>query len=395
MFAQTSLALPLLAAAGAAALAALAIVLTKDWHGRLSMDSSEGVQKFHTAPTPRVGGLALMAGILAALPFLGGETFRIVAMVAGCAIFAFAAGLVEDITKSVSPRNRLIAALVSGLAFVCISGAVWPLVSPFVPDGAGTVVTWSMICLAGAAIAFALAGVTNAVNIIDGFHGLAAGTLIIMLLTIGFLAASEGDAALTGAAFVFAAAVFGFMLVNFPSGHLFFGDAGAYAAGLVVGALAVLLAARTDISAFVAILVLAYPVWETIFSIHRKTKRPGHSPSQPDGVHMHMLVSRRYARFIAWGLDRPDLRNAITGALMWPFSIVATVMAVFAQGTSIGGAIGILVFGLFYGRVYRVVSLQRPSFLQARAAAWGWDEAARYRRRSAAPAADLSAKEAS
>ena len=39
------------------------IVLTKSWHGTLSMDATEGIQKFHSTPTPRIGGLAILAAL--------------------------------------------------------------------------------------------------------------------------------------------------------------------------------------------------------------------------------------------------------------------------------------------------------------------------------------------
>lgn len=363
----------------AAWLAAHVIVVTQNWHGRLSMDSEVGVQKFHTRPTPRVGGVALMMGLGISLLTLEGEVFSIMGLLLVCSSFSFAAGLIEDVSKSVRPRYRLLAALISGLVFVLFSGSLQPLASPLVPAGSAGWVGWMIYGLGGAGIAFGLAGTTNAINIIDGFHGLASGTLIIISLTIAGLAFVEGDAALVSVSLVFAAAVAGFMVVNFPNGHLFLGDAGAYTAGFIVGALAVLLAARTDVSAFVSILIMAYPVYETLFSIRRKSRRIGHTPSQPDSVHLHMLVSRRYARFIAYGIDRPDLRNAITGVLMWPFSIIASILAVFAQGTSVGGVLGLAVFALFYGRIYKLVSLQRPSFMQKKARAWGWDESERFK----------------
>ena len=54
-----------LIAAIASFLTCLLLVGTKKWHGAFSMDSSTGVQKFHTAPTPRIAGIALVVGVLA------------------------------------------------------------------------------------------------------------------------------------------------------------------------------------------------------------------------------------------------------------------------------------------------------------------------------------------
>lgn len=358
------------------------IVATKAWHGCLSMDSSDGIQKVHKAPTPRIGGISIFAGSLAALPLLQGEALRLMLVILACGAFAFGGGLVEDLTKKVSPRMRLLLALVSGLLFTTFSGTLIPLSEPLAPDGAGEWVEWFTMGMGIFGITVGLAGTTNALNIIDGFHGLASGSMVIMSLAIAFLAHGEGDTALAGVAIVFACVILGFMMMNFPGGFLFLGDAGAYLGGFFIGAMAVFLAARTDISAFVTILVMAHPIYETLFSMMRKSKRKGHSPMQPDGVHLHQLVSRRYARFIAYGLDRPNIRNPLTGALMWPFSIIAAVLAVFAQGEHIGGILGLLIFAVFYGRIYKLASLRAKSFMDPLAKKWGWDEAERYRKHS-------------
>ncbi|MDX5278316.1 glycosyl transferase 4 family protein, partial [Salmonella enterica subsp. enterica serovar Weltevreden] len=50
------------------------LVCTKQWHGAFSMDQAKGIQKFHTMPTPRIGGVALLAGALATWLALPGYT---------------------------------------------------------------------------------------------------------------------------------------------------------------------------------------------------------------------------------------------------------------------------------------------------------------------------------
>jgi len=384
------MALPPLIAFSTSFLVALLVVRTARWHQRFSMDSLEGVQKFHTRPTPRIGGVALLAGCLAALPAAAPGSASLLALVLACGSVAFLAGFAEDLSKSVSPAWRLAAALVSGALLVAFSDVVTPLLDPLLPAGTPAWLARALFALAGLGIAVALAGTTNAVNIIDGFHGLAAGSVIIMSLTIAALASMEGDAALAGAALLFAASVAGFMMVNFPGGYLFLGDAGAYLAGFILGALAVLLAARTDVSAFVSILVIAYPVYETLFSMVRKWRRPGYSPAHPDRVHLHMLVSRHFARFVAYGLDRPEIRNPLTGVMMWPFSLVASLLALCARGTNAGGILGLVIFALFYGRIYRITSLQSRSFLWPLTERLGWDETERFRRRTGKPGIDPS-----
>jgi len=75
--------------------------------------------------------------------------------------------------------------------------------------------------------AFAVGGVANAVNIIDGFNGLATGAVVIMLGAMGLIALNVGDAPLAAVCFVLAAGAVGFGAVNWPYGNIFLGDGGA------------------------------------------------------------------------------------------------------------------------------------------------------------------------
>lgn len=342
------------------------------------MDSDEGVQKNHERPTPRVGGIAIAIGLLAGFLFLPGPERSVAGLILVAALPALLIGVIEDITKTVPPRVRLMAALLSGGILLGIGNVLAPLAIPLTPDTAGPGLAWAIYIMGGFGIVVGLAGTTNAMNIIDGYHGLAAGSVLIMCAALAGLSALEGDWSLVGVIAMVAATVSGFFIVNFPRGYLFLGDGGAYLSGFVVGSLALLVAVRTDVSAFVTILVMAHPIYETLFSMFRKSRRPGYSPMQPDRVHLHNLVSRRFARFIAYGLEKPDLRNPLTGVLMWPFSIIAACLAILAQGTNIGGLIGLLVFGFFYARIYKLTSLQSQSYLQPYSRRWGWDETSRF-----------------
>lgn len=93
-----------LIAAIASFLTCLLLVGTKKWHGAFSMDSSTGVQKFHTAPTPRIAGIALVVGVLAGYAFsshspAATEKRQILSAILMAGMPAFIFGLLEDITK--------------------------------------------------------------------------------------------------------------------------------------------------------------------------------------------------------------------------------------------------------------------------------------------------------
>ena len=144
---------------------------------------------------------------------------------------------------------------------------------------------------------FAMGGVANAINIIDGFNGLAAGSLHDHARGLRLRGAPGRRRPGVRAGHALRALVLGFFLVNFPLGKIFLGDGGAYFAGFLLAALGVLLPTRNpETSAWTAILICAYPVIETLASMRRKARRNGHSVGQPDRVHFHMLAHRRYAR---------------------------------------------------------------------------------------------------
>lgn len=355
------------------------ILATRGWHGRFSMDAEAKVQKTHLRPTPRIGGVALVAGVLAGACLLPTGASQLTWVLIGSMIPVFVAGLVEDLTRRVSPARRLAAALISGLVLVVSSGWLTPLVEPWIA-GASPAFVGAGYLLGGILVAVGLAGAANAVNIIDGFNGLAGGSVIIMAATLATLAAMHGDQEIMLSAIVLGAAMAGFMVLNWPSGGLFLGDAGAYGAGFITAGLAFALAARTEVPMFVAMLLMAHPLYETLFSIYRKRRRNGQSPTAPDCLHLHHLVSRRFGRFLAFGLDHPEWRNPITGALMWAFSLLAASLSLWARGSNIAGVIGLVIFALIYGSFYKLGSLQRPARFAAWARKRGWDEGERYRR---------------
>lgn len=96
-------------------LASLALVLTQRWHGRFSLDGAVGVQKMHTQPTPRVGGVAIVLGLLAAYSLAAKDVQAILGPMLLASIPAFAAGLLEDVTKKVGVLPRLLATMLSGV----------------------------------------------------------------------------------------------------------------------------------------------------------------------------------------------------------------------------------------------------------------------------------------
>ena len=141
---------------------------------------------------------------------------------------------------------------------------------------------------------FAVLGVTNAYNIIDGFHGLSSMIGMMTLLALGLVSLEVQDSQIAFLSFSMLAATLGFFIFNFPKGLIFLGDGGAYLIGFWIAVLSVMICSNhQEISPWFALLVNAYPICETIFSIYRRKLQKRKNAGHPDGIHLHSRIFRR------------------------------------------------------------------------------------------------------
>jgi UDP-N-acetylmuramyl pentapeptide phosphotransferase/UDP-N-acetylglucosamine-1-phosphate transferase len=336
-------------------LIAVVLVLTKTRHGHLTFDNHPGVQKLHTVATPRIGGLALFGGTVVGGLTLPPDEQELWWLIGLSAMPAFVFGLLEDITKTVGVKTRLVATIGAGLIFCVLTG--YRITEVHVP-GFDWLLEFTAISVLFTAMA--IGGIANATNIIDGVNGLASGTSIIILTGLGIVAWQVGDLQLLGVCLISIGALAGFFLLNFPMGKIFLGDAGAYATGFVLAVVCVALPARNaELSPLIGLLALSYPVTETMVSIHRRLKRTGTHPGQPDRLHLHSLVYRHQAlRFARW-IGLPHLRNAITGLMLLALPLTSSVLVVAFADHTPAIVVGISFVALIYLALYRRVALLR------------------------------------
>lgn len=259
------------------------LVFTKRWHGALTMDFTDGVQKFHTAPTPRIGGIPVVLALVIAWGQAPEDVKDMLAPILFAGLPAFLFGLAEDITKRVGVTQRLLATIASGLLAWWITGYSLSRVDIWGVDWFLQFAVVSVVFTA-----FAVGGIANSINIIDGFNGLASSMSIFAFLGFGMIAWQVGDPSLAGVSLVLAACVCGFFWVNWPLGKIFLGDGGSYFIGFNLAWVAVLLIERnTGVSAFTALVVCAHPLTEVLFSIYRRHYKDMH-PGHPDKLHFHI-----------------------------------------------------------------------------------------------------------
>lgn len=246
---------------------------------RLFLDDQEKRQKVHTRIVPRIGGL----GILLASALVIDDPFGRKLLIA--AIPAFLAGFFEDLISGISPKIRLGVIMLSGVLAIGLLGSV-------VNDFEFALIPWPVAALFTLIM---IAGITNAINIIDGLNGLASGFSILVLVFFSIAAYTVGDAELAVLFCKIGLATLAFFLLNFPRPYIFLGDSGAYFLGftLVVSGIA-LISRNPAISSYFPFLMLFYPVWEVLFSMHRRYRK-GVSVMSPDRLHFHTLLFKRTA----------------------------------------------------------------------------------------------------
>jgi UDP-N-acetylmuramyl pentapeptide phosphotransferase/UDP-N-acetylglucosamine-1-phosphate transferase len=352
----------------AALVASLLLIRAAHVRDGQAMDKElDGPQKFHAVPVPRTGGLAITWGVAAALGVLtvtNQQDLRAAWWLMVCAAPAFAFGLAEDLLKRIGPLPRLLATMASALLACWLLGAV--IVETGIP-----LLDWvvSFSVFAVALSVFAVAGIANAVNIIDGFNGLASMCAVIMLAALAYVAYQVGDPLVMTMALAGVGATLGFFVWNFPAGLIFLGDGGAYFLGFWFAELALLLLVRNpgEVSPLCPLLICIYPVFETLFSIYRRRRR-GSSPGQPDGIHLHSLIYRRVLR---WAIrDRSTRamtrRNSMTSPYLWFLCMLGVIPAMLFWNDTPLIMAALAGFIVFYLALYwRIVRFRSPGWLHA------------------------------
>jgi UDP-GlcNAc:undecaprenyl-phosphate GlcNAc-1-phosphate transferase len=346
-------------------IATLLIIRFKHLHGQFSGDSDlSGPQKFHAESVPRIGGLSIAIGILASVlvSLQSSEAFSLKIILLLCALPVFAIGLTEDITKKIGVKVRLLFTAVAALLAVHYLGAhVIKL------DIVGIDYLLSFPVVAILFTVFAITGLANAYNIIDGFNGLSSMVGIITLLGLAYMSYLFQDFAILNLSLIMVGAILGFFIWNYPRGLIFLGDGGAYLIGFWVAVLSVLLVIRhPNISPWFALLINAYPVLETLFTIYRRKIHQGKSPGLPDGIHFHTLIYRRILNYTAVKTNLDLLNaNAKTAPYLWLLSTFAITPALlFWNSTAI--LVGfMIIFSVSYVWLYtKIVRFKTPAWMR-------------------------------
>ncbi len=266
------------------------------WSRRLQLyDQPDGERKVHNTPTPRTGGIAIAIGIL--VPLIGlalyGNDFsetmqrdqqRLVAFLGGFAAI-LALGVYDDI-KGVGAWGKLGVQALVGLV-LWQSDLRVDHFSLF--DHPYHIGLWSLPLTI-----LWVAGFANAMNLIDGLDGLAAGVAVFASVALFGIAQIDAVPMLQLIAAVTGGAALGFLLFNFSPALIFMGDSGSMTLGYVFAVAGLWSASRraSALALVLPLLALGLPLADTAIAFVRRALS-GKSPFQSDRLHIHhRLVAR-------------------------------------------------------------------------------------------------------
>lgn len=246
---------------------------------RWLMVDKPGVRKVHSVPVPRVGGVAMAAGVfIAALVTIDLQTQDRWFLAAAGVLVLF--GALDD-RFDLDYRIKLIGQLLA-VGIAVTAGDVQ--VRTITLDDTVVLPQWISLPLT---VVF-LVGVTNAINLADGLDGLAGGTTFLCLCAVALLSSVGDQGAGTALSLAFAGAVLGFLRFNTYPASVFMGDAGSQVLGFAIGVFSVRATqgAASQVSAAIPVLLLALPILDTLsVMVQRISER--RSPFSADKNHIH------------------------------------------------------------------------------------------------------------
>lgn len=275
------------------------------------IDRPKDARRVHKNPTPRFGGMSIFLGSMVAMTIPAQMNHKImVAMLGG--MLMYVVGILDDM-YDLKPVIKFlgqvaVASLVyfMGIRISFISNyfgmtATGPHANVILSEGVGYIITVLWIV-----------GITNAVNLMDGLDGLAAGSVAIMSLSLAYIAyihgARLGSMPVCVALVAVAGGCIGFLPYNFSPAKTFMGDGGALYLGYMIAVLSVIspLKRATVVGALIPMLTLAVPIFDTLFAMLRRTLRHQSIMAADKGhLHHHLMAAgfgQRRSVLIMYGI---------------------------------------------------------------------------------------------
>ena len=239
------------------------------------IDKPKDERRVHKKPIPRFGGMGIFMGSMAGLMIPVGMNEKIaIAMLGGLLMYTL--GVVDDI-YDIKPLVKFGGQVFIASVVYALGIRITFISNYFGAAGADSNANLLLSTGVGYLITvFWIVGITNAVNLMDGLDGLAAGSTAIMALSLAYVAyihgARLGSMPVCIALVAVAGGCLGFLPYNFSPAKTFMGDGGALYLGYMIAVLSVIspLKQATVVGAIIPMLTLAVPIFDTAFAMLRR-----------------------------------------------------------------------------------------------------------------------------
>ena len=275
------------------------------------IDTPKDARRVHKKPIPRFGGMSIFLGSMTAMIIPAGMNANIkTAMIGGALMYLL--GIIDDI-KDIKPLVKF-----GGQVFIASLVYAMGIRITFISNYFGAAVTdahANVILSAGVSYiitVFWIVGITNAVNLMDGLDGLAAGSVAIMSLSLAYIAYIHGvrlgSMPVCVALVAVAAGCLGFLPYNFSPAKTFMGDGGALYLGYMISVLSVIspLKRATVVGALIPMLTLAVPIFDTALAMLRRAlKHESIMAADKGHLHHHLMAAgfgQRRSVLIMYGI---------------------------------------------------------------------------------------------
>jgi UDP-GlcNAc:undecaprenyl-phosphate/decaprenyl-phosphate GlcNAc-1-phosphate transferase len=326
---------------------------------RLGLVDKPGEERrIHKVAVPRLGGVAIFISIMVTLivtMIIGGRFPKEggFAGIAAGGTLIFVLGLVDDM-DSLPAKMKLLVQILAAVAAYSLGVRIEKnLPLPLHVHLPGLTIPGGVHLHQFAMVLTVLwlVGIANAVNLIDGMDGLAAGVSAIASVTIWAIAMASTPSHTHPAPYsalmaaVLAGALLGFLRWNFNPARIFLGDSGAYLAGFVLGCIAItgVMKVTTVVTVLLPLVILFFPLLDTSWAVVRRLAKR-QSIFTPDAEHIHH-------RLLRTGMSQKNVAYVIY-AISGIFGLIATAaVGKMALILYLEIMAGVLVMALFFAEV--------------------------------------------
>ncbi|MBQ3054043.1 MAG: undecaprenyl/decaprenyl-phosphate alpha-N-acetylglucosaminyl 1-phosphate transferase [Clostridia bacterium] len=248
-----------------------------------AIDYPKDGRRMHNKPIPRLGGISIFYGFIISILCFGNLDRQLWGIIIG-AVIIVSLGIIDDI-KALNAKPKFFIQLAASIIPVIMGSRIVFVSVPFANQV--TNIVFSDILSYVISVLW-IVGVTNAVNLIDGLDGLAAGVSTIASASIFFIALINGNAFVTLISVILVGACLGFLPYNLNPASIFMGDTGATFLGYIMAVMSIqgMFKSYTLITFVVPVLILGLPLFDTSFAIIRRIIK--HKPiMEADRGHLH------------------------------------------------------------------------------------------------------------